>query len=310
MRIIKKLFWILLLGISIVSIIPHLFPHYWLADIFSHFKFQYVVFLLILLPAAVFLFKKKIFPVIIALLLLAWNSWFVIPLYLDKSLEIPLAGDHLSMLSMNLLASNNDYAKAIKLIEEKNPDLVILLELSPEWEQQLEVLLMDYPFRKLVPQKNNFGIGILSKKPLETEVIYFQKDFPPSLLNKLEVNGKSISILATHPVPPVSQAMFDFRNEQLQEIREFSRIQPGNFIVVGDLNTSSYSKHFEALLAKGELRDSRKGFGIASTWPTHFHIMRTTLDHFLLKGPMKVLERTTETDIGSDHLPIYLKLKL
>jgi endonuclease/exonuclease/phosphatase (EEP) superfamily protein YafD len=60
----------------------------------------------------------------------------------------------------------------------------------------------------------------------------------------------------------------------------------------------------------GNLKDSRKGFGIASSWPTDHYIMRTTLDHFLLKGEIQVLKRTTERNIGSDHLPVYLKVKL
>ncbi|MGM1057046.1 MAG: hypothetical protein ACQEWG_14250 [Bacteroidota bacterium] len=80
--------------------------------------------------------------------------------------------------------------------------------------------------------------------------------------------------------------------------------------MVGDLNTSSYSKHFQKLLENGNFKDSRKGFGIASTWPTDYHILRTTLDHFLLKGEMQVLKRSTEKSIGSDHLPVFLEVGL
>ncbi len=304
------IYWVLLFGTGFISVIPHLLPQFWFADIFSHFKLQYSIFLLLLLPAPFFLFRKKLLPLIPVLLLLLWNSWFIIPLYLEEPNEEKASGEQLSILAMNLLASNTNYGEALELIAEKDPDLVILLEVSPQWEEQVKGLSIEFPFRHLVPQENNFGIGILSKTTLQTEVTYFNKNFPPSLLSRLDINGHWVSILATHPVPPVSQTAFELRNEQLSAIQEFSILQDGNFILVGDLNTSSYSSHFKELLLKGDLRDSRKGFGIASTWPADLYFMRTTLDHFLLKGPMKVLERTTEKDIGSDHLPIFLRLEL
>lgn len=304
------IYWVLLFGTGFISVIPHLLPQFWFADIFSHFKLQYSIFLLLLIPASFFLFRNKLFPLILVLLLLLWNSWFIIPLYMGESNEERASGEQLSILAMNLLASNTNYSGALELIAEKDPDLVILLEVSPQWEVQVKDLSIDFPFRHLVPQENNFGIGILSKSPLQTEVTYFNKNFPPSLLSRLDINGHRISILATHPVPPVSQTAFELRNEQLSALQEFSTLQDGNFILVGDLNTSSYSSHFNELLLKGELRDSRKGFGIAPTWPADLYFMRTTLDHFLLKGPMNVLERTTENDIGSDHLPIFLTLEL
>ncbi len=293
------------------AIIPHLFPNYWLADIFSHFKLQYVILLLIvLLPASLFLIKKRIFAIVLVFLLLVWNSSFIVPLYLQDSNLIETSGKSLSVLSMNLLASNTNYTEALELIREKDPDILVVLELSPQWENQLQELNSQFPFRQMYTQKNNFGIGILSKIPLVSSVTDFGKNFPPSILGELEFNGQPVFILATHPVPPVSQDMFNFRNDQLKEIGKLSKLRNENFILVGDLNTSSYSKHFQELLENGNFKDSRKGFGIASTWPTDYHILRTTLDHFLLKGKMQVLKRSTEKSIGSDHLPVFLEFGL
>ncbi|MFO8147764.1 MAG: endonuclease/exonuclease/phosphatase family protein [Bacteroidota bacterium] len=311
MKLLKFLFQIILGGLAFAAIIPHLFPNYWLADIFSHFKLQYVILLLIiLLPASLFLIKKRIFPIVLVFLLLVWNSSFIVPLYLQDSNLTETSGKSLSVLSMNLLASNTNYKKALELIREKDPDVLVVLELSPQWGKQLQELNPHFPFRQMYPQKNNFGIGILSKIPMISSVTDFGKNFPPSILSKLEYNGHPVFILATHPVPPVSQDMFNFRNDQLKEIVKLSKLQNENFILVGDLNTSSYSKHFQKLLENGNFKDSRKGFGIASTWPTDYHILRTTLDHFLLKGEMQVLKRSTEKSIGSDHLPVFLEVGL
>lgn len=309
MKFLKLLFQIVLFGITFGSIFPHLFPDFWLTDIFAHFKLQYVIILMFfLLPIALYPAKKKIIPIGLIIILTVWNSWFIVPLYVQDKVVMENSGESLSILSMNLLASNTNYAEAIDLIREKDPDILVISELSPQWEAQLQELYPYFPFRQMVPQNNNFGIGMLSKIPMISEVTHLEKDFPPSIHGEIQINGSMVSILATHPVPPVGRERFELRNEQLQEIARLSARENGNFILVGDLNTSSFSKHFQDLLENGNLKDSRTGFGINSTWPSDFLIMRTTLDHILYKGDMRVLTRTTEKSIGSDHLPVYLEI--
>ncbi len=133
-KISKFLFQIILLGFAFASIIPHLFPNYWFTDIFSHFKLQYIILLLIFLfPASLFLIKKRIFPLILILVLLVWNSWFILPLYIQDPDISEASGETLSILSMNLLASNTNYAEALELIRENDPDVVVLLELNEQW---------------------------------------------------------------------------------------------------------------------------------------------------------------------------------
>ncbi len=310
MKTINFLLKIILFAIGFASVIPHLIPNFWLTDIFAHFKLQYLILLLfLLLPVSLFLIKRKIIPVLFILLLLVWNSWFIIPLYLKDPQNAEASGEKFSILSINLLASNTNYSEALDLIKEKDPEVLILLELSPQWEEKIKDIYSLFPFRQMYPQQNNFGIGILSKTSMESSVTDLGSRFPPSILSMVEIEENKITILATHPVPPVNQEKFKLRNEQLQEIAQLSKLHEGNFIVAGDLNTSSYSRYFQAMLNEGNLRDSRKGYGILSSWPAEILPLRTTLDHFLIKGEMRVTDRTTERSIGSDHLPVFLKLE-
>lgn len=311
MKLLKILFPIVLVGITLASAVPHVFPDFWLTDIFSHFKLQYVIVLMFfLLPIALYPPRKKIFPIALILILVGYNSWFIVPLYSQNKNIIESSGESLSILSMNLLASNTNYHKAIDLIREKDPDILVILELSPQWELQLQELYPRFPFRHMFPQNNNFGIGIMSKIPMFSELTELGNGFPPSILSEIKIKDRPVNVLATHPVPPVTQERFKLRNNQLEEIARLSARENDQFILVGDLNTSSYSRHFQDLLENGILKDTRKGFGIASTWPSDLLIMRTTLDHILYKGEMRVLNRTIERSIGSDHLPVYLEIGL
>lgn len=311
MNFLKILFSIILFGIAVVSSLPHVFPNFWFTDIFSHFKLQYVIILIFfLLPVLFYSIEKKTIPIVLILILVIWNSWFIAPLYIQDKNIVENPGESLSILSLNLLASNTNYTGAMELIREKDPDVVVLQELSPQWELRLKDLYSQYPYRLMVPQSNNFGIGILSKTFMNSQVTDLGKVFPPSIFSEILKNNNTVSILATHPVPPVGRDRFEFRNEQLKEIGRLSARESGNFIVAGDLNSSSYSVHFQDLVKKGNLKDSRKGYGIASSWPADIFIMRTTLDHILYKGEMRVLSRTTERNIGSDHLPVYIEIGL
>lgn len=311
MKLLKILFPLILAGVAFASSLPHIFPDFWLTDIFSHFKLQYLIILMFfLLPITLYPTKKKILPTILILILIIWNSWFIVPLYVQGKDVIENYGESLSILSMNLLASNDNFSEVLDLIREKDPDMVVILELSPLWEEKLQELYPEFPFREMVPQNNNFGIGILSKTPMISNVTNLGKNFPLSIFSEVQIKASKISILATHPFPPVGQDRFEIRNSQLEEIAKLSKSQKGNFILAGDLNTSSYSSHFQDLVETGQLKDSRKGFGINSTWPSDLFFMRTTLDHILFKGEMHILTRTTERSIGSDHLPVYLEIGL
>ena len=48
-----------------------------------------------------------------------------------------------------------------------NPDLVLLLEPGPEWEQAVRPLYPAYPYRIGDPLPNTYGLILLSKLPLE-----------------------------------------------------------------------------------------------------------------------------------------------
>src|SRR5690606_8898423 len=205
MKVLKYIFQFILAAIVLASILPHLFPDFWLTDIFSHFKLQYVIILvLILLPYALVSVRRKLLPVILIIIIIIWNASFIVPLYIQNRTITENSGSSLSILSMNLLASNTNYSEALELIREKDPDIIILLELSPQWNLEIEKLYTSYPFQLMHPQTNNFGIGILSRIPLMAKVSNPGKGFPPSIFGKLQVNGHPLSLLATHPVPPVS----------------------------------------------------------------------------------------------------------
>lgn len=303
----KKLYWIVLGTLIFSTISPNLFPNYWLIDLFAHFRVQYLLILIIILLIS-FFFKRSILFNLIILFLIIWNSAYILPLYFSNSSVSENTRDELTILSINLLSSNTNTAEVLMLIEENDPDVLVLMELTPHWEDQLKGIFHSYPFKKVEPRTDNFGIALFSKIKISSSIVYFENSPKPSIKADLIFGEQPLSILATHPVPPISSETFNSRNSQLQDIAEKRDSFSENFIVIGDLNTSSFSYHFRELLSNANLVDSRNGFGISSTWPAEFYPLRTTLDHCLIGGDLKVLDRKIEKNIGSDHLPVFIKI--
>ena len=167
-----------------------------------------------------------------------------------------------------------------------------------------------YTFKKVEVRNDNFGIGYFSKIESETSILNFDYTKVPSIKATIEIESNPVTIIATHPFPPVGQERFNARNFHLNTLAKKRKEFSENLIIVGDLNTSSYSKHFKGFLLKSSLKDSRNGFGILPTWPSNFKLLQTTLDHFLVSDRIKIVNRGTATTLGSDHLPIFMEFRI
>ncbi|WP_117881454.1 endonuclease/exonuclease/phosphatase family protein [Aureibaculum luteum] len=310
---IKKIIdFLLKLGIVaalLTSILPNIFPNYWLIDIMSNFKLQISIFLIIVFVLNLFTKKSKIISGI-TILLIIWNTSFIYRLYFPSKLgEIhKLRGT--TIVSINLLSSNNDSEKVIDFIKTKSPDILILLEYNQKWKSALSDITEQYTFKKWVLRNDNFGIGYYSKIASEMSVLNFDSSKVPSILASLKIDDKPIDLIATHPFPPMGKRNFDIRNAHFKNLAKKRKELSENLIVIGDLNTSSYSKHFKDLLLNTNLKDSRNGLGILPTWPTMFTILNTTLDHALISKAISVIDRGTGPNIGSDHLPIFMEFRI
>jgi endonuclease/exonuclease/phosphatase (EEP) superfamily protein YafD len=117
-------------------------------------------------------------------------------------------------------------------------------------------------------------------------------------------------VVATHPVPPVSAAWAQRRNDHIGALAAWVAGRDGPVVVAGDLNTTAHSPVFRALLATARLRDSRRGAGIQPSWPSHLRPLGIAIDHILTSPAVLVHRRGLGLDVGSDHLPMWVEISL
>lgn len=306
--LLKSLMQLLAIVLVTLSVLPYFIYHIWWIDIFSNFQVQYLVLLSFLIIP--FIFKKKWKWVFFLGIGIVFSSSHILPLYVNTSAEAKIEDEKsISIMSINLLSTNRDDSAVIDYIESRNPDVLVLVEINSYWDKQLTEILKTYSYRHKVVREDNFGISVWSKLPANLKTIYFDEFQLPSILLETEQFENSFSLIATHPFPPVGKRQFKIRNDHLNKLAAFiSRKDFSNTVVIGDFNTSSFSKNFQIFKEKATLKDSREGFGILPSWPANAFFLQTTLDHAMVSENVQVITRQVGEYIGSDHLPIYLEI--
>lgn len=301
----------LLFTISAILTVASFFSKFgWWFDLASHFHLQYFV---IQLTCIIFcIFQKRWRILSLAVISALVNFSFIVPLYLPSENKISKSIGHphkLSILLINLNSSNKKYEVTLNYIKDKNPDVLALEEINEKWLSELSEILRSYPYKKFIPRRDNFGIGLFSKIPPDNMGIkYYGSVEVPSILANYTFNKKPMTLLFTHPVPPASLNYFNWRNEQLENIISNRQLFKDRMILIGDLNTTSWSYYFKNFIKAMHLVDSRKGFGLQTTWPSILPIMAITIDHILISPDIKVLNHKIGPHIGSDHYPVFVEL--
>jgi endonuclease/exonuclease/phosphatase (EEP) superfamily protein YafD len=211
----------------------------------------------------------------------------------------------LKIVSANVHTSNREYERFLSFVRSESPDVVAVIEIDDGWAAALKALAKDYPHSVIEPRSDNFGIALLSRVPWrDANVVDLGDASVPSIVAHLDVDRDPVTIVATHPFPPIRSAVAAERNRQLAAVAEFTANQPGQVIVMGDLNISPWSPYLNELLRDGGLSDSRRGFDLQPSWPTFCPPLMTPIDHVLTTSGLAATDRRAGPPIGSDHMPV------
>ena len=138
------LFFIIFVFLNILALLP--FENVYI-DIFSHFKFQYILFEILFCLLFFYLSfqsRKFIAFIFISLLFICLNFIDVVayigtPQIIDSNNTIKIG-------LFNVLTQNNKYNSLKNEIKEHNPDIVILQEVDDIWLENIKELKNNYPY--------------------------------------------------------------------------------------------------------------------------------------------------------------------
>ncbi len=278
---------------------------HWLPELFSHLRVLYAVAFLVAL--LIFAVAKRWKSLSVLAVFAFINLVPVVQLYMPAAQAAGSVKQELTLLQFNLWGGRNShYDEVVQLVKDKSPDVIGFSEITKKWDAQLSSRLSEYPYRVVEPHHG--GIAIYSRYPLRgAQVMYTGKIRRPRIKATLEMPGGDIALIMAHTVIPHDKS--GLRNPEMKTLATEARSATQPVILMGDLNCSPWSFYFSQLLRDGNLQDSEQGFGFQPTWTTHIFPF-VTIDHCLISDQFATLQRQSGPNIGSDHLPLLVKLAL
>ena len=215
----------------------------------------------------------------------------------------------MKVLWWNVQSANENKAASVEWILKEAPDLIALGEITADWEEELSRIKQTFPFDHIESREGNFGIALYSRHPLFNPKILYQNEEGhgvPSLQVELNIEGKILKVIATHPLPPIRNTATKARNSHLAWLSHYIQGIKQPTILLGDLNTTPWNHAFLSFLETSGLEYHPKG--LFTTWPNRFFPLRIPLDYCLVGQDISVRTRRLGPSLGSDHSPVFAEL--
>ncbi|HUF80706.1 MAG TPA: endonuclease/exonuclease/phosphatase family protein [Burkholderiales bacterium] len=254
---------------------------------------------------------------------LVWQVYCIIPYTPLVSPAVQRSGRagtqsaELRLMIVNVRYDNRRDQALLEVVRQNEPDLVLVMEPTAWWTQQLESLKQDYPHVVEQPQENHFGMILYSRLELiEPQVRFLVTNDVPSIRTRVKLaRGETVWFYGLHPRPPgLHLPASDERADSTQRDTELVLIgrevadHERPVIVAGDFNDVAWS-HTTALFGRlSGLLDPRIGRGLYSTYHAERPLLRYPLDHVFVSNDFRLAELRLLPYVGSDHFPIFVAL--
>jgi endonuclease/exonuclease/phosphatase (EEP) superfamily protein YafD len=275
----------------------------WLFEMASHFRVHIVVGLLGI--ALLFMLARQ-WPLAGVTLLMGLAGFSSLaPFYFGSKWVGAAQSDTVyRALALNVHYHNDAYEELLALVEEMDPDFIVLSEATQEWQDGVQALTIDYPYTHYVGYSKH-GRIIYSRFPFVDDGLGRVDDWErPSVVATLDLGEAHMTVVGLHVRAPMSPESAAQRNRQMANLAQFVQAQSQPTMLLGDFNITPWSPVFHDFMAQAGLKDARIGHGLAPTWPTHLSVIGIPIDHALVSPGITIHKFQRGPHVGSDHYPI------
>ncbi|MCU0490445.1 MAG: endonuclease/exonuclease/phosphatase family protein [Chloroflexaceae bacterium] len=295
------------------------FDHFWWLALLNTSALYLFVPLLLLLPLALW---RCNWPLVAGLALpcVLFGAWFG-PLLLPKTAPSS-AGSTITVVSFNLLWSNQDYEKVRAMARASQADVIGLQELRlVDTPALFAALAADYPYHVLHTGDFYHTVALVSRFPLEEVRVFAAPPLERGLEATVVVGGRPIDLLVTHLAP--NNMPFEWPGQFAADTGERYRTRAAEvsfiqhvvaqrtrpIIMLCDCNLSDTSEAYARLASS--LNDSFRmvGWGLGHTLLNPllpFPVQR--IDYVWATNELQPLTAYVGPAAGSDHLPVVARL--
>lgn len=305
-RFFSRLIRLVFLAVSLATVISLFSRANWFAELFSHFRFYFL--LMQALLVLIFLHSGRWVLMAVTLLLAVPNAWYVVPYLTPLVMKRSVAaeqGTGIDIVAINVNYRNDDHHSVREYLESESPDVIVVAEVTDAWSEALSYLLDEYPYATGQARSEPWGMMVYSRLPfVETELLDLGVPNTVHARVVLDIDEKLLQVFAVHLYPPTNQQRASRRNRQLDELARRVTASSLSTIVVGDLNVTPFSPYFDNLLSGAGVVDARRPSGFHFTWPTSAAPLWIPIDHVLSDPSVNVTRVSRGPDTGSDHYPL------
>ncbi|GAA4435066.1 endonuclease/exonuclease/phosphatase family protein [Pontibacter saemangeumensis] len=237
---------------------------------------------------------------------------FLAPVQVKQAEQDSTQENELSIMVSNVLMTNKKHDRLIALAQEKNPDILLLLESDAVWQEALAPVTTKYPYRVEIPLSNTYGMHLYSQLPLrQKKVSYLLDEDIPSIKTFVKLrSGIWVALHAVHPKPPVPTEDPNSKKRDAEIVMIARDIAESKYpvVVAGDFNDVAWSRTTELFQEVSSLLDPRVGRGFYNTFNANYPLLRWPLDHIFHSDHFKLVQIERLPDVESDHFPIFIRL--
>ncbi len=152
----------------------------------------------------------------------------------------------IKVLVSNVLIENKKTSNLLNLIEDINPDVILLAEPDKKWIKSIQSLKKNYPYAVEHPLDNAYGIALYSRLELiDPQVKFLVEDDTPSIHTDIKISsGYVVKFYGIHPRPPVPGEATSSTERDAELILVGKMVKNSNTpaIIAGDLNDVAWSR--------------------------------------------------------------------
>ena len=221
-------------------------------------------------------------------------------------------GGGATFVALNVLQSNEDKARIRAYLEAADPDVLLLMETDAAWSGALAPFLDRYPHRAERIASDHYGMIVATRLPASRiEVRETRGDGDreaPIAVAVVDLDGVPVVFTGLHPFPPVPQTSRAERDRQTAISARLARGDGVPAVAMGDFNDVAWSRNAQLFRAAGGYLDPRVGRGVMASFHASSWFLRFPIDQGLVTEGITVHGYTLGPDVGSDHLPVEMRL--
>ncbi|RZJ88385.1 MAG: endonuclease [Chryseobacterium sp.] len=307
--------------VVIATVIPFIRHDYWIFRVFEYPRLQKLVFNFLLIVLNIWFWPIASYQVAVFGLLvinLLYLIYLVLPFTVLGSKQIissqnPVGDNNISLLFANVYQDNRESKKYLKLIEQCDPDVVLMVETNHWWQEQMDEIGDRYPHQLKMPLENTYGMIFYSRLALrDGNINFLVEDDIPSIQVEVELkSGQWLRLYCLHPEPPVPQEnpRSTERDKEILMVAKMAKECELPVIVMGDLNDVAWSYTTELFGKVSGLLDPRRGRGFFNSFNAKYFFLRFPLDHIFCSADFTLSGIKRMNSCGSDHFPMCINFQ-